>query len=181
MTKIDRIYLVGPRGSGKTTVGRLLAERLECKFLDADVELEAGAGRSIAEIFAAEGESGFRAREAKLLAELARLDGHVIACGGGMVLRPENRERLRNTGLCVWLAGEPATLCRRIDCDPTTASRRPALTNLSGSAEMERLVREREPHYREVAHLAVDTDGRSPDEVVSAILSACSNLPSTCR
>ena|SRR5947209_18766611 len=118
MTKIDRIYLVGPRGSGKTAVGRLLAERLGCKFLDADVELEARAGRSIADIFAVECESGFREREATLLADLARLDRHVIACGGGIVLRPDNRERLRNTGFCVWLAGEPATLSRRIDCDP---------------------------------------------------------------
>ncbi|HEX4589121.1 MAG TPA: shikimate kinase, partial [Gemmataceae bacterium] len=153
MTKIDRVYLVGPRGSGKTTVGRLLAERLGCKFLDADVELEARAGRSITDIFAVESETGFREAEADLLADLAGLDRHVIACGGGAVVRPENRDRLRTTGYCVWLFGDPATLCRRLDSDPTTASRRPALTDLPGPAEMERLVREREPLYREVAHL----------------------------
>jgi shikimate kinase len=177
----ERLYLIGPRGSGKTKVGRLLAERLGWTFVDADDELERRAGRSIADLFAAEGEAGFRKRESTLLPDLASLDRHVIACGGGAVLRPENRQLLRLTGHCVWLTGEPATLCRRLDSDPTTAGRRPALTGLPGPAEMERILREREPLYREVAHLTVATDGRSPDEIVSAILSACSISPSSSR
>jgi shikimate kinase len=90
------------------------------------------------------------------------------------VLRPESRQLLRATGYCVWLTGDPATLCRRLDSDPATASRRPALTGLPGPAEVERVVREREPLYREVAHVIVATDGLSPEAVVSAILSACS-------
>ncbi|HEY1381697.1 MAG TPA: shikimate kinase, partial [Gemmataceae bacterium] len=141
----ERLYLIGPRGSGKSTVGRLLAARLGWAFADADEELEARAGRSIAAVFAAEGEAGFRDREAELLRDLARLDRHVIACGGGAVLRPESRQLLRATGQCVWLTGDAATLCRRLDCDPATAARRPALTALPGPAEVERVVREREP------------------------------------
>ena len=180
MTTNDRIYLIGPRGSGKTTVGRLLADRLGWTFVDADDVLEADCGRSIADIFAAEGESGFRAREARVIQGLVRLRQTVVACGGGAVLRPENRDVLRSTGRCVWLTGDPATLCRRIQSDPMTATRRPALTELPGPGEIELVVSEREPLYREVAHLTVATDGRSPDAIVSTILSAWSTLPSTC-
>ncbi len=168
----ERVYLIGPRGSGKSTVGRLLADRLGWAFADADDALEARAGRSVADIFAAEGEAGFRGCEADMLHDLARLDRHVIACGGGVVLRPANRQLLRATGHCVWLTGDPATLCRRLDCDPTTATRRPSLTGLPGPEEMERVLRDREPLYREVAHFTVATDGLSPEAVVSAILSA---------
>jgi shikimate kinase len=180
MTMNERVYFIGPRGSGKSTVGRLLAGRLGWEFTDADEALEALAGQSIAEIFAAEGEAGFREREANLLRELAKRERHVIACGGGVVLRPASRQLLRATGHCVWLTGDPKTLCERLDCDPATATRRPALTGLPGPAEIERLLREREPLYREVAHLTVATDGRSPADVVSAILSAWPISPSTC-
>jgi shikimate kinase len=181
VAKAVRLYLIGPRGSGKTTVGRLLAERLGYQFADADIELEARAGKSIADIFAAEGEEGFRRREAALVAELAGLDRHVIPCGGGVVLRPENRALLRTTGFCIWLTGEPATFYARLESDPATACRRPALTELSEAAEMERIVREREPLYREVAHLTVATDGVSPEYIVSTILSSCSTLGCTSR
>src|SRR5436305_15234067 len=92
------IFLIGPRGSGKTTVARLLAERLGWDWVDVDAALEAAAGRSVRDIFAAEGEAGFRAREAAGLAELCRRRRHVIATGGGVVLDPENRQRLREAG-----------------------------------------------------------------------------------
>jgi len=180
MTMNNRVYLIGPRGSGKSTVGRLLAERLGWAFVDADEALEGAAGKSVAELFATEGEAGFRAREIDLLRELATLEKHVIACGGGVVLRPENRGVLRDTGHCVWLTGAPETLCQRLECDPTTAKRRPALTELAGRAEIEKLLREREPLYREVSHLTVATDGRSPADVVSAILTAWPTSPSSC-
>jgi shikimate kinase len=172
MTTSDRIFLIGSRGSGKTTVGRQLAARLGWAFVDADAELEIRAGRSIADIFATEGEPGFRARESEVLGDLAARERHVVACGGGVVLRDEHRRLLRTTGHCVWLTGDPATLADRLAADPTTAARRPALTALAGRAEVERLLREREPLYREVAHWTVATDGQSPDDVVSSILSA---------
>jgi shikimate kinase len=180
MTTSERVYLIGPRGSGKSTVGQLLADRLGWGFVDADEALETLAEQSIADIFAAEGESGFRNREADLLGVVAKRERHVFACGGGVVLRPTNRQLLRATGFCIWLTGNSKTLCERVDCDATTASRRPALTALPALAEIERLLREREPLYREVAHLTVTTDGRSPADVVSAILNAWPTSALTC-
>lgn len=171
MTDRRRILLIGPRGSGKTTVGRRLAARLAWSFVDADELLEAREGRSVAAIFAADGEAGFRDRESVLLSELAQKPDHVIATGGGIVLRPENRRTLRVAGFCIWLTADPTTLWARIQADPATAARRPALTPLLGRAEVERLLTEREPLYREVAHLVVD-GCQSPDAVVSAILSS---------
>jgi shikimate kinase len=179
MTKTERIYLVGYRGSGKTTVGRLLADALGWSFVDADDVIEARAGQSIAAIFSAEGEAGFREREAANLRDLSSRDRYVIATGGGVVLRADNRQLLRATGHCVWLTGEPATLSRRLEGDPTTRARRPALTALPGPAEVERLLREREPFYREVAHSVVATETQSPEAVVSAILSAWATSSST--
>jgi shikimate kinase len=175
MTELPpRVYLVGPRGSGKTTVGRLLAGRLGWSFLDMDERIEAAAGRSVAQLFFDEGEAGFRDREAAVLRELAARPGLVIATGGGVVLRPDNRDTLRATGHCVWLAAHPATLFARIQGDPATAGRRPPLTGLSGLEEIEHVLAVREPLYRAVAHQTVVTEHLSPDAVVSAILSACS-------
>src|SRR3954447_21902345 len=105
----DRLFLIGYRGSGKSTVGRLLAERLGWAFVDADEELEIRAGRSIADIFTTDGEPAFRALESAVLRELASRDRHVIACGGGVVLRDDHRRLLRTGGHCVWLTGDPAT------------------------------------------------------------------------
>jgi shikimate kinase len=169
-----RIYLVGARGSGKTTVGRLLAARLGWSFVDMDDVIEAAAGKSIAEIFATEGEAGFRDREAEALSQVASRPDHVIATGGGIVLRPDNRLRLCDTGHCVWLTAPPETLWDRIRADAMTSARRPALTELSPLDEMRHVLAAREPHYRSVAHQSVATDSQSPDAVVSAILAACS-------
>jgi shikimate kinase len=175
------IYLVGYRGSGKTTVGRLLGQQIGWPFLDADDVLEAQAGRTVAEVFAVEGEAGFRDRESAVLCDLATRRQHVIATGGGVVLRDENRRVLQATGFGVWLTGSPETCFNRFRADPATRSRRPALTGLIGLAEVERLSREREPLYREVAHVVVDTENQSPEEVVSTILSAWATSSSTSR
>src|SRR5947209_7605430 len=97
------LHLIGYRGTGKSTIGPLLARRLGWGFADADGLIEAAAGMSIAGIFAAEGEAGFRDRESAALAELCRLTDHVVATGGGVVLRPANRGLLRNSGFVAWL------------------------------------------------------------------------------
>src|SRR5690349_1810518 len=97
------LFLIGYRGSGKTTVAAALAERLGWPWIDADVELERRAGKSIKEIFAAEGETGFRDRESATLAELAHRDGWIVALGGGAVLREQNREAVTGRGPVVWL------------------------------------------------------------------------------
>lgn len=128
MTPDRLLFLIGYRGSGKTTVGRILADRLGWAFVDADDRTEAAAGKSIAAIFAAEGEAGFRAREADTLAVLCRLTNHVVATGGGVVLRPANRELLRSVGFVAWLVASPEAAWERLTADPTTSDRRPNLT-----------------------------------------------------
>jgi len=150
-------------------VARLLAERLGWDWLDADAVLEARHGRSIRRIFAEEGEAGFRAHEQVLLTELCQLHRHVIATGGGVVLREANRERLRQTGRVVWLTADPATLWQRLQEDPATAERRPALA-VGGRAEIEQVLKQREPLYRACADWTVSTVARSPAEVADAIL-----------
>lgn len=169
-----RIYLIGARGSGKTTVGRQLAARVGWSFVDMDDVIEAAAGKTIAEIFAKEGESGFRDREAEALDQVASRPDHVIATGGGIILNPNSRSRLCETGYCVWLTAPPETLWSRIQADPQTAARRPALTGMTGLDEIRHVLAAREPHYQAVAHSTLSTDAQSPEAVVSAILAACS-------
>ncbi len=163
------IFLIGSRGTGKTTVARLLAERLGWTWTDADHVLEQKAGKTIRAVFAEEGEAGFRAREEAVLAELCGLRNHVIATGGGVVLREANRRRLRQAGQVVWLTADPATLWQRMQADTATADRRPNLT-VGGLAEVEELLRQRRPWYAACADWTVDTAGRSPEEVAAAIV-----------
>jgi shikimate kinase len=163
------IFLIGPRGSGKTTVARLLAERLGWAWLDADDELEKRYGQSIRAIFAAEGEAGFREKEAALLAELCGRLHHVIATGGGVVLREANRQRLRASGRVVWLTADIETLWRRLQADDSTAERRPALT-IGGREEIAEVLRVREPLYRSCADHVIETAGRSPEEIAAEIV-----------
>jgi shikimate kinase len=163
------LLLIGPRGSGKSTVARLLARELDWDWLDADDVLEQRHGRSIRAIFAAEGEAGFRAKESAILAELCRLQRHVLATGGGVVLRAENRELLRRSGCVVWLTADIETLWQRLQGDESTAERRPALS-VGGREEIVEIMRLREPLYRECADWVIDTAGRSPAEIVAEIL-----------
>jgi shikimate kinase len=166
-----RVLLVGPRGSGKTSVGRALAGQLGWRFVDADEELQRRAGRTIREIIEAEREAGFREREAAVLADLCAQDDAVIATGGGAVLRADNRERLRSAGRVVLLMADVDTLHRRISADPASAATRPNLAG-GGRAELEGQLAARLGHYREVAHLTLDTAGRSPEELAGLIVAA---------
>jgi len=164
-----RIFLIGPRGSGKTTVARLLAERLGWAWVDADDVLEARHGKSVRAIFAEEGEAGFRDREAAVLAELCRRERHVLATGGGVVLREANRELLRRSARVVWLTADAETLWGRLRADASTAERRPALAG-GGLEEVVEVLRAREPLYRACADLTVETAGLSPMAVAEEIL-----------
>lgn len=166
------IILVGYRGSGKTTIGRVLAARLGWAFADADDAVEAGAGMSIADIFAAEAETGFRNREAAALAELCARTELVVATGGGAVLRAANRVLLKANGFVVWLTASPEAIWERLQADPATAARRPNLTAAGGEAEVRVLLAAREPMYRGVADFTVAADTVSPDAVATAILTA---------
>ncbi len=163
------LFVIGYRGTGKSTVARLLADKLGWNWLDADEVLEQRQGRTIRQIFEEDGEAAFREIEAAILADLVVMPRQVIATGGGVVLREENRQRLKDAGLVVWLTADPVTLWRRIQTDVTTAQRRPPLTG-GGLQEIETLLRSREKWYAECAHLVVDTAGRLPDDVARAIL-----------
>src|SRR5262245_42715742 len=126
------IILIGSRCTGKTTVGRLLANRLGWTFADADELVEATAAKSIAEIFASEGEPSFRDRESAALAELCARPNCVIATGGGAPLREQNRQLLNSGGFVAWLTASPEAIWERLQTDPTTAARRPNLTSTGG-------------------------------------------------
>ena len=169
---MSNIILIGYRGAGKTTVGQLLANRLGWTFADADDLIEARATRSIAEIFASEGEPGFRDREAAALAELCARPLGVIATGGGAILREANRQLFRASGFVVWLTASPETVWARMVTDPTTAARRPNLTATGGLEEVRALIAARTPLYRETADFIVPSDVLSPEEVADAILTA---------
>ncbi len=164
------LYLIGYRGSGKSTVGRLLAARLDMPFLDTDQVIESRSGSTIREIFAKEGESGFRDREQQAVADAgASRRPSIIALGGGAVLREANRERMQTTGKCVWLRGSAPELFGRIETDTATADRRPNLLAGGGYDEVVELLAAREPIYRELAQFTVTTDGKSPDELTAEI------------
>jgi shikimate kinase/rhodanese-related sulfurtransferase len=163
MSRAERIALIGYRGSGKSTVARLLAERLGWTWLDADTVLEQRAGCSIRELFATEGEAGFRLREAAILAELCAIPQLVLATGGGVILREDNRERLRKSAWVVWLEAEAETLWQRLASDPASGARRPALTAAASNSldEIRAVMQFREPLYRQCADAIVPANGET--------------------
>lgn len=172
---MSHLFLIGYRGSGKTSVGAAVAARLSRAFIDADAVLEAVAGMTIRDIFATEGEGGFRDRESATLRDLATGEPAVIATGGGVVLREANRDLLRATGFVVWLRASADVLWHRILSDPTTAARRPDLAG-GGRAEVEALLAAREPLYAATAHSSVEA-AESPEVVAAAILSLWGTRP----
>ncbi|MFO0965550.1 MAG: shikimate kinase [Gemmataceae bacterium] len=161
------LYLIGYRGTGKSTVARLVADSLDRPWRDADALLEERAGQTIRAIFAAEGEAGFREREAAILRELDREDGLVVATGGGVILREDNRAIL-GRGKAVWLTASAERLWDRLQADATTGERRPNLSG-GGLEEIRELLAVRAPHYQACADLAVATDHRSPAEVAALV------------
>ena len=164
------VSLIGMRGSGKTSVGRILATRLGAAFIDTDELIVRSAGRSIAEIFAQDGEAEFRRLEREVIASLDVHPPTVISVGGGAVLHRENVEALRQQTTVVWLTAPPDVLCSRIRSDGGTAGSRPPLTALDGVEELQRVLAERESLYETAADHAVSTVERSPGEVAEEIL-----------
>ena len=164
------LYLVGMMGSGKSSVGRHLAEALNYRFIDADTSLEQVAGRSIPEIFASEGESGFRALESAVLNQIASWHSLVVATGGGVVTQPANWGELHQ-GVVVWLDAPDAILLQRLEADPTP---RPLMEAEDRAERLAALLAERRPLYAQ-ADLQILQDGRPPEQVAEQILEA---LPS---
>jgi len=163
------IFLIGYRCTGKSSAARELARRLEYEFDDIDDQIERQAQKSIAAIFAEDGEPAFRDLESRILLELCGRRRTVIALGGGTLGRKENRSALSAAGPCVWLTASVDTIHGRMAGDPTSAARRPSLTNLDSRTEIETLLAARTPHYRECATLIVDTEGKSTSEIVNEI------------
>ena len=147
------LFLVGLPGAGKSTLGRQLARRLDKRFVDADAELEHRLGVSIPTIFEIEGEAGFRDREEATLAELTQLTGVVLSTGGGAVLRPGNRTRLKENGTVIYLHADPATLWERVRHNRN----RPLLQTTDPRARLVSLYAERDALYREVADHVIAT------------------------
>ncbi len=171
----DGLALVGYRGTGKSTVGRILAGRLHRPFCDADLEIERVAGRSIGAIFSEWGEPVFRDWEERILGELIeQYPAAVLATGGGAVVREINRRRLRDFGLVVWLKADPAELALRLEADHPGAPGRPALTPAGPISEIAHVLNERTSLYERVADTAIETGGQRPEQVADAIL-ACWN------
>ena len=165
------IILIGFRCTGKTTVGRELARRLDRPFIDADTYLQEREGKTIAEVFADGGETLFRQLEREVIAELSERDDLVLAAGGGAVLDEENVERLRASGQMVRLTASLETILSRLSADERTRSERPRLTSEQDMrGEVERLLDCREPFYERAADLTIDTEGKTVHEVADEVV-----------
>lgn len=162
------IVLIGYRGSGKTTVGRKLADQLWQTFVDVDDLITARAGKTIKDIFEQEGEPAFRDIESDIVREVSAQPEQVIGLGGGSLLREQNRNALRTAGhKLIYLRCDVEELHRRIHADAQTAATRPSLTNLGGGIEeIRKLLAEREPIYREMMHAELDVTHLTPEEAV---------------
>ena len=160
------IFLIGMPGAGKTTVGKALAKQLSLRFVDADKELVAKMGVSIATIFEIEGEAGFRVREAELVTQLVRERGITLATGGGVILDPTNRALLRENGAVVYLQAGLAELRERTRRD----TKRPLLQGDDPEAVLSALLKMREPLYNEVAHIVVNASRENIGKLAGQII-----------
>ena len=161
----SRIFLIGPMGSGKTTVGRQLARRLGMDFLDLDLELQSRCGVEVSVIFEIEGESGFRERESALLDELSRRDNLVLGTGGGSVLSETNRRMLAERGLVVYLQTSIDQQLRRLERD----KQRPLLQAPDRRQRLTELAEARNPLYESCAHLVIRSSNIPPAAMAAAV------------
>jgi len=171
-TERKNIYLIGPMGAGKSSVGRYLATQLNMDFFDTDEEIEKSTGVDIGWIFDLEGETGFRKREESVVAELALLSNIVLATGGGTILSQESRTILHNNGVVVYLE----VSLRYQHARTLNESRRPLLRVKNRQEVLEKLQKEREPLYLEIADIRILTDKRNVQAVAEEIMSLLSKL-----
>jgi shikimate kinase len=168
-SKLNNIILVGPMGSGKTTIGRRLSEVLSLDFFDSDHEIIDTTGVSIDHIFDVEGEKGFRARETDVLKKLCHMHSIVLATGGGAVLLEENRELMKQVGLVVYLSSSVDQIRRRTAKSKT----RPLLEKSTNRRKtIADIVEARDPLYKEVASIIINTNGKKLNEVINEIIEA---------
>ena len=174
MTSKPNIFLVGPMGAGKTSIGRQLAEALGMDFFDSDHEIEARSGATIPWIFDVEGEDGFRKREQTMIDELSQRQNIVLATGGGAVLSETSRNYLKTRGTVIYLSASIDLLLERTQRDRN----RPLLQTENPRARLEELMQIREPLYREVADIVLETDDSSIRHTVNRIIKQLKNAPS---
>ncbi len=160
------LFLTGPMGAGKSTIGRQLSKRLKLPFHDSDHEIEARTGVDIPLIFELEGEQGFRKREKVIIDELTQLPDIIMATGGGAILDPDNRDRLASRGTVIYLHASVNQQLKRTARDRN----RPLLNTDNPRERLAELMKIREPLYREIADLVIETDGKRVAEVVREIM-----------
>ena len=166
MQQSANVYLIGPMGVGKSTIGRMLASALDMPFFDSDREIEAVTGADIPWIFDVEGEAGFRVREARMIDMLTQREGIVLATGGGAILSAQSRVNLNSRGTVVYLKASIAQQFERTGKDRN----RPLLQTADPQSRIRELMKVREPLYTDTAHITVDTSRRGPRTVVTEIL-----------
>lgn len=169
---IDRIFLVGLMGAGKTTIGKQLAKTLNKQFVDSDREIENHTGASIPLIFELEGEEGFRKREHEMIDKLTQRHDTVLATGGGVVLNEDNRRCLRERGIVIYLHATVEQLLERTRMDRN----RPLLQTEDPEARLRELIDKRDPLYRQVADIIVDTGSTSVRQVVQELVERLDSL-----
>ena len=168
--RMMNLFLIGYRCTGKTTLGKVLAAKLELKFVDTDRMLQKETGLEIATFVSRRGWKAFREKEMNEIYRLSQLNGQVIATGGGVVTIPDNVTTMRSNGLIFWLRASVDTIRQRMLTDNATGESRPSLTEQGALAEIEQVTKEREPLYKAAAHLSILTDDLTVDEAVHAII-----------
>lgn len=167
---VEHLFLCGYRGTGKSTIARLLATRLQRPLVDLDQVIQASSGKSIAQIFSESGEAVFRQLESDALQEVVRrVEATVISLGGGTILSPQNRQLIKEHGHCVLLTAEVGTIIERLSADQASRTNRPSLTALPMAEEVRHVLDQRQPLYESVADITIATDDLAPEQVTEKI------------
>lgn len=164
------IFLIGYRCTGKTSVGRKLAEKLKAPFYDTDQMIIDRVGKTIKQWVTEKGWESFRQEEKAVIRGISSLDCGVIALGGGAVMDPENRKVLRQQGLIVWLTADIQTILERMKADPANKDNRPSLSEKDWETEIQELLAQRSPVYQRLADFSIDTDGKTVEGITEELV-----------
>ena len=167
----EKILLTGYRATGKSSIGKILADLLGFAFIDTDLTIEKRQGESITEMFNRGGGDIFRRKEEDILFELAQRRNIVVASGGGSVMHEKAWKALRENALSVWLTVDIKTICQRLSADSNTDDQRSALTEMGTMDEISMVLTEWQPLYKKSSDLTINTEGKTPEEVAEVILS----------
>ena len=165
----EKVILTGYRATGKTSIGKILADLLGFDFIDTDLAIEKRQGETITEMVSRGGWNFFRRKEEDLLLELSQRENIVIASGGGSVMHENAWIKLRENALSVWLTVDVETICQRLAADSNTDGQRPALTEMGTMDEIAMVLTERQPLYEKSSDLIIDTERKTPEEVAEVI------------